>query len=193
MGELSFDSRGQEDGPPESKSDELERFPGQKSPTTQPRAKSIPRAGKRAKRRFRLGATQLIGPAGHSSISDALRTAAEHWLGCSTGAKASGAPGSWPPTFVHEGCVLAPQSAFGFSSMAVPVVVPDWTQRAPVIALRGEKKVTPVSKQLRSVCSITGRGIMKFTLTSWLLSFALAVLLFSIVSVGLFDRMHASL
>ena len=88
---------------------------------------------------------------------------------------------------------LAPQSVFGFSSMAVLVVVPDWTQRAPVIALRGKKKVTPLPKQLPLLGSITGRGIMYFTLKSWLLSFALALLLFSIVSVGLFDRMHASL
>ena len=49
------------------------------------------------------------------------------------------------------------------------------------------------AKQLRSLCSITGRGIMNFKLTSWLLSFALAVLLFGIVSIVLFDRMHASL
>jgi hypothetical protein len=34
---------------------------------------------------------------------------------------------------------------------------------------------------------------MSFKLTSWLLSFALAVLLFGIISVALFDRMHASL
>jgi hypothetical protein len=88
---------------------------------------------------------------------------------------------------------LAPQSVFGFSSMAVPVVVPDCTQRAPVIALRGEKKVTPLPKQIRSLGSITGRGIMDYKLTSWLLSLALAVLLFGIVSVALFDRMHESL
>jgi hypothetical protein len=37
------------------------------------------------------------------------------------------------------------------------------------------------------------RGVMDFKLTSWLLSFALAVLLFGIVSIALFDRMHASL
>jgi hypothetical protein len=49
------------------------------------------------------------------------------------------------------------------------------------------------AQQLRSLGSKTGRGIMKFTPTSWLLSFALAVLLFSIVSIALFDRMHASL
>jgi hypothetical protein len=34
---------------------------------------------------------------------------------------------------------------------------------------------------------------MNFKLTSWLLSFALAVLLFGIVSIVLFDRMHAAL
>jgi hypothetical protein len=34
---------------------------------------------------------------------------------------------------------------------------------------------------------------MNFKLTSWLLSFALAVLLFGIASIALFDRMHASL
>ena len=34
---------------------------------------------------------------------------------------------------------------------------------------------------------------MNFKLTSLLLSFALAVLLFGIVSIALFDRMHASL
>jgi hypothetical protein len=48
----------------------------------------------------------------------------------------------------------------------------------------------------RSNCSLgplTQRGIMNFKLTSWLLSFALAVLLFGIVSIALFDRMHASL
>jgi hypothetical protein len=39
----------------------------------------------------------------------------------------------------------------------------------------------------------TERGIMNFKLTSWLLSFALAVLMFGIVSIALFDRMHASL
>jgi len=79
--------------------------------------------------------------------------------------------------------------------MAIPVVVPDWTQRGPVVALRGEKKVTPLSKQLRSLSSITVRGIMDYRLTSWLLSLALAlaVLLFGIVSVAVFDRMHGSL
>jgi hypothetical protein len=49
------------------------------------------------------------------------------------------------------------------------------------------------AKELCSLGFLTGRGIMNFRLTSWLLSFALAVLLFSIVSVALFDRMHASL
>jgi hypothetical protein len=34
---------------------------------------------------------------------------------------------------------------------------------------------------------------MYFKLTSWLLSFALAVLLFGIIGIVLFDRMHASL
>jgi hypothetical protein len=34
---------------------------------------------------------------------------------------------------------------------------------------------------------------VSWTLTSWLLSFAVAVLLFGIVSIALFDRMHASL
>jgi hypothetical protein len=34
---------------------------------------------------------------------------------------------------------------------------------------------------------------MNFKLTSWLPSLALAVLLFSILSIALFDRMHASL
>ena len=49
------------------------------------------------------------------------------------------------------------------------------------------------AKQLRSLGPLTERGIMNFKLTSWLLSFALAVLLFGIISVALFDRMHASL
>jgi len=34
---------------------------------------------------------------------------------------------------------------------------------------------------------------MNFKLTSWLLSFALAALLFGIISIVVFDRMHASL
>jgi hypothetical protein len=34
---------------------------------------------------------------------------------------------------------------------------------------------------------------MNFKLTSWFLPFALAVLLFGIASIALFDRMHASL
>jgi hypothetical protein len=37
------------------------------------------------------------------------------------------------------------------------------------------------------------RSVAPWTLTSWLLSFALAVLLLGIASIGLFDRMHASL
>ena len=49
------------------------------------------------------------------------------------------------------------------------------------------------AKQLRSLGPLTERDIMNFKLTSWLLSFALAVLLFGIVSIALFDRMHASL
>jgi hypothetical protein len=44
-----------------------------------------------------------------------------------------------------------------------------------------------------SLGPLTERGIMNFKLTSWLLSFALAVLLFGILSIALFDRMHASL
>jgi hypothetical protein len=34
---------------------------------------------------------------------------------------------------------------------------------------------------------------MNFKLTSWLLSFALAVLMFGIIGMALFDRVHASL
>jgi hypothetical protein len=34
---------------------------------------------------------------------------------------------------------------------------------------------------------------MNFKLTSWLLSFALAVLLFGIIGIVVFDRMHAFL
>jgi hypothetical protein len=34
---------------------------------------------------------------------------------------------------------------------------------------------------------------MNFKLASWLLSFALAVLMFGIIGIALFDRMHASL
>jgi hypothetical protein len=49
------------------------------------------------------------------------------------------------------------------------------------------------SLQLRSLGPLTERGIMNFKLTSWFLSFALAVLLFGIASIALFDRMHASL
>jgi hypothetical protein len=51
----------------------------------------------------------------------------------------------------------------------------------------------PDAKQLHSLGPLTERGIMNFKLTSWLLSFALAVLMFGIVSIALFDRMHASL
>jgi hypothetical protein len=36
-------------------------------------------------------------------------------------------------------------------------------------------------------------SVASSTLTSWLLTFAVAVLLFGIVSIALFDRMHASL
>jgi hypothetical protein len=49
------------------------------------------------------------------------------------------------------------------------------------------------SVKLHSPGSITGRRIMDYKLTSWLLSLALAVLLFGIVSVALFNRMHESL
>jgi hypothetical protein len=48
-------------------------------------------------------------------------------------------------------------------------------------------------KRLRLLGPLTERGTMNFKLTSWLLSFALAVLLFGIVSIVLFDRMHAAL
>jgi hypothetical protein len=51
----------------------------------------------------------------------------------------------------------------------------------------------PPSRRNRPFGPLTERGIMNFKLTSWLLSFALAVLLFGIVSIALFDRMHASL
>jgi hypothetical protein len=47
-------------------------------------------------------------------------------------------------------------------------------------------------KQLRSRGPLTERGIMNSRLTTWLLSFALAVLLlFGIIGIVLFDRMHA--
>ena len=51
----------------------------------------------------------------------------------------------------------------------------------------------PPSRSNRPFGPLTERGIMNFKLTSWLLSFALAVLLFGIVSIALFDRMHAAL
>jgi hypothetical protein len=46
-------------------------------------------------------------------------------------------------------------------------------------------------KQLRSRGPLTERGIMDSKLTTWLLSFALAVLLFGIITIVLLDRMHA--
>lgn len=45
-------------------------------------------------------------------------------------------------------------------------------------------------KQLRSRGPLTECGIMNSKLTTWLLSFALAVLLFVIIGIVLFDRMH---
>jgi len=48
-------------------------------------------------------------------------------------------------------------------------------------------------KQLRSRGLLPERGIMNFKQTSWLLSFALAVLLFGIIGIVVFDRMHAFL
>jgi hypothetical protein len=46
-------------------------------------------------------------------------------------------------------------------------------------------------KQLRSRGPLSERGIMNSKLPTWLLSFALAVLLFGIIGIVLFDRMHA--
>jgi hypothetical protein len=55
----------------------------------------------------------------------------------------------------------------------------------PSISELRYRRVCPMPRSPSSVAS--------WTLTSWLLSFAVAVLLFGIVSIALFDRMHVSL
>jgi hypothetical protein len=83
----------------------------------------------------------------------------------------------------------------------LPAGAPDTPPRfeCPVLnsASRNSRDtLVPLALPTRSNCSLgplTQRGIMNFKLTSWLLSFALAVLLFGIVSIVLFDRMHAAL
>ena len=151
--------------------------------------------------RCRFEAAHLSPPATRETMAPAM-SASSVRAGC--GLRAAGSAVDSVPSL--GGPPYATQASLSLCSVVVSVVVYDAAQRAPIIALPAEKIVTPCRQArdtlvasappTRSNCSLgplTQRGIMNFKLTSWLLSFALAVLLFGIVSIALFDRMHASL
>jgi hypothetical protein len=96
--------------------------------------------------------------------SDALRTAAKHWLICSIGVKTSGDGVLAPSSSTSGGPSHATQASLGLCSVVVPVVVHGAAERAFVADPAIEKK-------LACFPSLTGKmsdGACSFAATSWM-------------------------